>query len=92
MVTSTGEWVSSPTWTLYQLSPTLIRSVVTANPCSLVSERGAARGGLKHAKNYLRRGRSGAERTAWLWPSRRQWRRRFHVRYSRDHCCDHFRS
>ena len=43
-VTWTGDWVSSPTSTLYQLSPTLIRSVVTANPYSPKSERGAARG------------------------------------------------
>ena len=36
-VTWTRDWVSSPTSTVYQLSPTLIRSVVNANPCSPVS-------------------------------------------------------
>ena len=33
-VTWTGDWVNSPTSTWNQLSPTLIRSVVTANPDS----------------------------------------------------------
>ncbi len=50
-VTWTGEWVSSPTSTLYQFSPTLIRNLVTANPCSPVSERGAAPAAHTHAKS-----------------------------------------
>ena len=43
-VTWTGEWVSSPTSTSYQLSLTLIRRLVTANPGSLGFGKEAAPG------------------------------------------------
>ena len=54
-VTSTGELDRSPTSTLYQLLPTRIRSVVTANLCSPECGRGAVHGGRGCAMNWLRR-------------------------------------
>ena len=50
-VTSTGDWVSSPISTLYQLSPTLIRSVVTANSGSPLTGKGVALGARKRARD-----------------------------------------
>ena len=50
-VTSTGDWVSSPISTLYQLSPTLIRSVVTANSGSPLNGKGVALGARKRARD-----------------------------------------
>ena len=48
-VTGTGDWASSPTWTWYQLSPTLIRKVVTANPDSPGFGKEVAHGARKCA-------------------------------------------
>jgi len=50
-VTSTGDWVSSLISTLYQLSPTLIRSVVTANSGSPLTGIGVAPGARKRARD-----------------------------------------
>ena len=50
-VTSTGDRVSSPISTLYQLSPTLIRSVVTANSGSPLTGKEVAPGARKRARD-----------------------------------------
>ena len=50
-VTWTGDWVSSPTSTSYQLSPTLIRRVVTANPCSPMFGKEVVPGARRRARD-----------------------------------------
>lgn len=50
-ITSNGEWLRSPTCTMNHRSPTFMRKVVIANPCSPESGKGAALGGRRPARD-----------------------------------------
>ena len=51
-ITSTGEWLRSPTCTVYHRSPTFMRKVVIANPYSPKYGKGAVLGGRRPARDW----------------------------------------